>query len=62
VIGWFLVQAALRYDPAQARGMAEALRTIAQHAYGRWMLAAVALGLSAFGVLSLVDARYRRVT
>jgi hypothetical protein len=62
VIGWFLVRAALEVDPSQARGLAGALRTLAGQDYGRWMLGVVALGLTAYGLLSLVEARYRRIT
>jgi hypothetical protein len=62
VIGWFLVRAALDIDPGEALGMGGALRTIARQDYGPWLLFVVAVGLIAYGVLSLVDARYRRVT
>ena len=30
--------------------------------HGEWILAAVAVGLVAYGLLSLLDARYRRIT
>jgi hypothetical protein len=62
VIGWFLVQAALNADPSRARGLAGALRVLRQQDYGRWLLGVVALGLTAYGLLSLVEARYRRIT
>jgi uncharacterized protein DUF1206 len=62
VIGWFLVRAALDVDPGEARGLAGALRTLARQDYGRWLLGVVALGLAAYGLLSLVEARYRRIT
>jgi hypothetical protein len=62
VIGWFLVRAALEVDPGEARGLAGALRTLARQDHGPWLLGVVALGLAAYGLLSLVDARYRRVT
>jgi hypothetical protein len=59
--GSFLVQAALRSDPSRARGLPGALETLAQQPYGPWLLAIVALGLLAFGVYSLLLARYRRI-
>lgn len=62
LIGWFLVRAALHVDPGEARGMAGALGILARQAQGPWLLGAVALGLTAYGLLSLVDARYRRIT
>jgi hypothetical protein len=62
IIGWFLLHAALDVDPREARGMAGALRALERQDHGQWLLGAVALGLTAYGVLSLVDARYRKVT
>lgn len=59
IIGWFLVQAALRSDSGEARGLAGALTTLAHQDHGRWLLGIVALGLTAYGLLSLVNARYR---
>jgi hypothetical protein len=35
---------------------------VAQADYGRWLLGLVAVGLTAYGLLSLVEARYRRIT
>lgn len=59
--GWFLVQAALRFDPAEARGLGGALEALAQQPNGPWLLGLVALGLIAFGAHSLLLARYRRI-
>jgi hypothetical protein len=59
--GWFLVQAALRFDPSQARGLGGALETLAAQPYGPWLLGLVALGLLAFGSYSILLARYRRI-
>jgi hypothetical protein len=59
--GWFLVQAALRFDPSQARGLGGALETLAAQPYGPWLLGLVALGLLAFGAYSILLARYRRI-
>lgn len=59
VIGWLVVTAAVRYDPSRAQGLEGALGTLRQAAYGPWLLAAVALGLVAYGIFQLVKARYR---
>lgn len=59
IIGWFLVRAALEYDASEARGFASALRTLEEQAYGSYLLGAVALGLIAFGLFELAEARYR---
>lgn len=59
--GWFLVQAALRFDPSQARGLSGALDTLASQPFGPWLLGLVALGLVAFGAYSILQARYRRI-
>jgi len=62
VIGWFLLRAGLDMDPREARGMGQALRLLERQQHGEWLLGAVALGLTAYGLLSLLDARYRRIT
>jgi Domain of Unknown Function (DUF1206) len=59
VIGWLVMMAALRYDASRAQGLQGALVTLRQASYGRWLLAAVALGLVAYGMFQLVKARYR---
>lgn len=59
VIGWFLIQAALQYDPQEARGLAGALGTLQRQPYGPYLLGGVAVGLIAYGAFQLVKARYR---
>ena len=61
LIGVFLIIAAVQSDPAEARGLGGALRTLEQQPYGPWLLALVALGLIAYGIYQLVRARYRRI-
>ncbi|MFF4317742.1 DUF1206 domain-containing protein [Streptomyces sp. NPDC001568] len=60
-VGGFIVYAAVRYDPAQAKGMDDTLRSFTQTAAGPWLLVAVALGLMLFGVFSWAMARWREV-
>jgi hypothetical protein len=61
LVGAFLIQAALDYDPRKAVGLDGALAKVANHSYGHVALGAVAAGLIAFGLYSLADARYRRI-
>jgi hypothetical protein len=61
IIGLFLILAAVREQPEQARGIGGALATLAQQPHGPWLLGAVAVGLAAYGAYVLVEARYRRL-
>jgi hypothetical protein len=60
VAGALVIVAALRSDPSQATGLDLALKTLAAQPHGVFLLLVVALGLAAFGVYALFDARYRR--
>lgn len=60
LIGLFLIHAAWTYDPTDAGGISGALQSMRQQPYGRWLLAAVASGLIAFGLAQLAKARFRR--
>jgi len=42
------------------KGVDEALRSSAQSPFGPWLLILVALGLIAFGILSFLEAQWRR--
>jgi len=61
IVGWFLIRAALRYDPSQAQGLGGALETLASQPYGPYLLGIVAAGLVAYGAYSFLQARYRRI-
>ena len=61
LIGAFMVVAAYHADPHQAKGVGRALRFIQSQWEGRYLLAAVSLGLIAYGAFQCVLARYRRV-
>lgn len=61
IIGIFFVQAARHSDASEAKGLGEALAVLAQQPFGPWILGLVALGLIAYGIYSLVEARYRRI-
>ncbi|MBW4649212.1 MAG: DUF1206 domain-containing protein [Kastovskya adunca ATA6-11-RM4] len=60
--GFFLIQAARQSDASEVRGLDGALQALAQQAYGKWLLAIVALGLVAYGLYMGVQARYRRIS
>ena len=57
--GWLVFQAARVYDPSRAGGIRAVLRTLAGFYASGWLLGLVALGLVAFGIFGLVEARYR---
>lgn len=59
IIGGFLLVAAYRAEPGEARGLAGALQTLEQQPYGPWLLGVVAVGLIAYGIHQGVKARYR---
>jgi hypothetical protein len=61
VMGVFLLLAAARADPRQARGPGEALQALGQQPYGRYSLALVGAGLLAYGLFQFLVARYRRI-
>jgi Domain of Unknown Function (DUF1206) len=61
IVGILVVAAAVTFDPAKARGLDAALRSLAAQPYGPWLLSIVAVGLICFGAYSFVESRYRRV-
>ena len=61
VIGAFLIVAARHHNPSDAKGVGGALQHLAGLSYGWVILGATALGLIAYGVFQLVEARYRRI-
>jgi hypothetical protein len=61
LIGVLVVIAAVRFRPDEAAGLDVALKTLAAQPFGPYLLAAVALGLAAYGVFCFFDARYHRV-
>jgi hypothetical protein len=60
IIGYYLIQAALKADPGKAKGVGGALHEVAQS--GWFVLAIVACGLAAYGVLQLFFAKYRHLS
>jgi hypothetical protein len=60
VPGVLLVVAGVRYDPAQPTTLDSGLQAVADQPFGPPLLVLLALGLVAFGVYCVFDARYRR--
>ena len=61
LIGYFLMKAAIDFDPDKAVSVDGALAALARPSYGPILLGIVAAGMIAFAAYSVADARYRRV-
>ena len=61
IVGIFLVQAALHFNPGEAKGFDGALQTLPRQIFGSLLLGLIACGLIAYGIYALVEARYRRI-
>jgi len=61
MVGVFLIRAAHQYDAKEAIGLDGALAKLAQQPGGQLWLAAAAAGLFAYGVFSVLQARYRDI-
>ena len=55
-----LYRAARDHNPNQAGGIGDSLRELLV-SFGRWPYLAIALGLGAYGVYELINAKYRRI-
>lgn len=60
LIGGGLLVSALQAGKSESTSIGGALRTLAEQPFGPWLLAAVALGLLAYGVVTAVMSRYVR--
>ncbi|MEG5160156.1 DUF1206 domain-containing protein [Microcoleus sp. AT3-A2] len=61
IIGFFLIQAARLSDASQTKGLGDVLGILAQQPFSPVILALVPLGLIAYGIYSIIEARYRRI-
>jgi hypothetical protein len=61
LVGGFLVDAAVRFNPDKAKGLDASLKTVGHQPFGRVVLFVAAVGLLAFAVWSFVEARYRKI-
>ena len=62
VIGGFILEAAVLGDSRGTKGLDATFRAVARSAYGPITLAALAIGLFAYGLYCLLEARYRDLT
>jgi Domain of Unknown Function (DUF1206) len=62
MIGIFVTNAAVQYNPNDAIGLDGALQKLADGSYGPYLLGITAAGLLCYGLFCLVDARYRDVS
>jgi hypothetical protein len=60
-LGFFLVEAGLDEEAAQARSLGGALQALEGQPFGSLVLAFVAIGLMAFGAYAFLEARFRRI-
>jgi hypothetical protein len=61
MMGAFLIKSAIDANPREAKGMSEALQSLAQQPFGTALLALAAVGLLAFAAYQIVEALYRRI-
>jgi hypothetical protein len=61
LIGYFLIKAAIDFNPDEAASLDGALSALRDASYGPLLLGIVAAGLIGFAAYSIADARYRRV-
>lgn len=60
-LGILVLVASIQHDPQESRGLDQALKTLAEQPAGDFFLVGVALGLAAYGVFCLFQAKYRKV-
>lgn len=61
LVGYFFISAAINYNAEEAIGIDGALAILADTYYGKTILFITAAGLVCHGVLSLYEARFRRI-
>jgi hypothetical protein len=61
VVSWFLLKAAIDFNAGKVVSLGGAMTRLARADYGEWLLSVTAVGLFAYGLFGLVQARYHRV-
>ncbi|HEY5422785.1 MAG TPA: DUF1206 domain-containing protein, partial [Ilumatobacteraceae bacterium] len=61
LVGFFLVRAAIRYNPNEATGLDGALRRLATESWGLVIVVIVGIGFAAYGVFCLATFTHRRL-
>jgi len=60
VAGVLVVDAAVTFNARKSTGLDGALHTLAEHAYGPWLLGVFAIGFIAFGLYGFAEARWSK--
>jgi hypothetical protein len=60
IVAWFLLKAAIEFDPSSPVGIGGALAKLAHATYGRYLLGLTAAGLIVFGCFDLLQSRYHK--
>jgi hypothetical protein len=61
IIGFFFIQAARLSDASQTKGLGDVLAILVQQPFSPVILGIVPLGLIAYGIYSVIEARYRKI-
>lgn len=62
LIGWFVAQAAIEFDPDEAQGIDGALRDATSSTFGAVLALVVAIGLILYGAFCVISAPRQRLT
>lgn len=60
IIGGFLLEAGITYDPSKVGGLGKAFDSLSRQTYGQVLFAIVAAGFVAYGIYCLSRARYKQ--
>jgi uncharacterized protein DUF1206 len=60
VIGYFFIQAAIAFKSTTAKGPSGALIELANTTWGKVLLWVIAIGLFAYGIFCITEAKYRK--
>jgi Domain of Unknown Function (DUF1206) len=61
LVGYFVLETAIDFNPRDAVGLDGALARVHHEPFGPWLLGLAAAGLLVFAAYSLLEARYRRL-
>jgi hypothetical protein len=61
IVGWFVLSAAIENDPDKGQGVDGSVRRFADSAAGPYLLWVLAAALTAYGLYTFMEARYRKV-
>lgn len=61
LVGWFLLRAAVAFDPREPKSLDESLSTLVQSGGGRLVCAVVAVGMAAWALNALAQSLWREI-